>query len=102
MKLLIAMMISLLGMNAFAYVDGTFSCKNVEGLPNNTYEIKTDANGIPAVTSTRYFRYDENSPVLKTVLKGYALVAANSEGVDALVLGGVTLDFDGDKLVNCK
>lgn len=102
MKLVIAMMISLLSVSAFAYVDGTFSCKNVEGLPNNVYKVSTDAAGVPMLEATRYYRQTETSPTTKTVLKGYAMVAESSEGVDALVLGGVTLDFDGDKLANCK
>lgn len=102
MKLIVLMVLSFFSYNAFSYVDGTFSCQNMEGVPNNTYTISTDASGIPLVEASLYYKVKNKPEIAKYVLKGYATISTSSDGTDTLILQGITLGFNGNKLLNCK
>jgi hypothetical protein len=89
--------------NAFAYEEGTFNCKNLGGLPDNTYKIENVAVGgasLPYVEITRFFKGREGSPAQSTI-RGLATVS-NSGGLEILSLASVRLEIRDGKLVNCR
>ena len=90
--------------NAFAYNEGTFSCKNAEGLPNNTYKIENVAVGgasLPYVEINRFYKGKEGNPPTQTTIRGLAAVSA-SETLEILSLASVRLEFENGALVNCR
>lgn len=89
-----------------SYPDATIRCKNREGLPDNTYTIRTislDGARIPYVEATRYYREDSSrpdSPVTSAKVSGLAAV---SEGkTTMLMVAALKLEFEDDKLIGCK
>lgn len=97
-----------LSASAFAYSEGTISCKNLEGLPDNTYRIENVNVGsatLPYVEINRYFRNREGQPPRHTTIRGLATVSSTGEGEDAmeiLSLASVRLEFRNGALFNCR
>lgn len=105
MKTIILACLVFAGASAFAYKDGTYSCKNVDNLPNNVYTISTAANGLPYVDMQRFYHEDVSdpqSPVEESHVRGLAAVATTSKGTEILFVGLLRLQFEGDQLVGCK
>ncbi len=100
------------GSIAFAYKDGTYSCKNnYDGLPNNIYKIQTlpiaglKGAGIPYIEVTRFSREkdgDTQSAIIESHVKGTATLISNNRGIDALQLMAMTFEFDNDQFINCE
>lgn len=106
MKSILALALTLFSVSAFAYKDGTYTCKNSQGLPSNVYVIKTlDVGGVqlPYLELTRHFHknLDPNAPVQTIFTKGFAMVSS-LEGNDILMIGALRIEFEGDQLANCK
>jgi hypothetical protein len=90
--------------NAFAYNEGTYSCKNAEGLPNNTYKIENVAVGgatLPYVEVNRFYKGKEGQPPTQSSIRGLAAVST-SESVEILSLAALRLEFENGALVNCR
>lgn len=106
MKSILALALILFSLNAFAYKDGTYTCKNGQGLPSNVYVIKTvDVGGVqlPYLELTRHFHknLDPNAPVVTVHSKGFAMVSS-IDGNDTLMLGSLRYEFEGDRLITCQ
>lgn len=112
MKVLFIAVLTALSLPALAYQDGTYSCKNIEGLPNNTYKVTTVTVASlpdselkqPYVEMTRHFRQEPGnpeSPIITTTLKGLAIISDNGT-TQALMLGSLRLEFVNDALFGCK
>jgi len=106
MKLALALALSLFSVSAFAYKDGTYTCKNGQGLPANVYVVKTIEVGgvqLPYLELTRHFhkQLDPSQPVQTVHTKGLAMLSS-VDGKDVLLIGALRYEFEGDRLVNCK
>lgn len=96
-------------MAAMASVDGDYKCKNLEGLPDNTYKISSLSIGaggqsLPYIEAARYYREDPldlNSPVKESRLKGFAAVSTSGTTVN-LMVAALRLEFQADKLYGCE
>lgn len=108
MRLIPVFAIALYGSCAFAYQEGTYSCKNAKGLPENIYKIKDvsvgpEGTSLPYIEATRFFRQiptDPTSPVLEAHLKGMASVSQLGE-TSTLMLAALQLEFQGEILFGC-
>ena len=90
--------------NAFAYNEGTYSCKNAEGLPNNTYKIENVAVGgstLPYLEVTRFYKGKEGQPITQSSIRGLATVS-NSGSVEILSIAALRIEFENGALVNCR
>lgn len=95
----------MLGTSALAYKDGTYSCKNDDGLPDNVYKISSQSVGgsatLPYVEIHRFYK-NENK-VVESVIRGVATVAHTSqERSETLMVGYIRIEFDGDDLYGCR
>ena len=97
-----------LSTSAFAYNEGTFTCKNAEGLPGNTYKIENVSvagASLPYVEITRHYKSTDGQPA-DTVIRGIAVVSSserNGKTKEILALAAVRLEFDDQgNLVNCR
>jgi hypothetical protein len=94
--------------NAFAYEEGTYSCKNAEGLPNNTYKIENVTVGsasLPYVEINRYYRNAEGAPPRHSSLRGLAAISTSGEGenaIEILSVASLRLEFKNGQLFNCR
>lgn len=89
--------------SALAYKDGTYTCKNAVGLPDNTYKITTQSigdTGVPFVEIHRYYKNGEGK-TNQVQIRGYAVVSKGDEVTELLALGNMRLEFNGDELYNC-
>lgn len=107
--------ISVIGLVLFASVvaqantDGFYTCKNLEGLPDNTYKISTMSVGaggqsLPFIEASRFFREvpaDRNSPIKESRLKGFASVSQMDTTIYMMV-AALRLEFRADKLLGCE
>lgn len=100
---------SLSAASAWAWPERKFECKNIEGLPNNTYEFrKINAGGVdlPYVVVQRHYRgpLDQNGVVTtqSTRIQGLAAESINDKGVETLMLGSLRFEFTNDELFGCK
>jgi len=107
-QLSIISLIAVLGSSAFAYRDGTFSCKNVQDLPNNSYKITSVAiagaasGKVPYLEVNRYYRsVGADSEVNHVQLAGFPTVV-KSQDSELLILAGVELEFQNGELAHCK
>ena len=97
-----------LSVSAFAYPEGTFTCKTQDDLPFDTYKITNISVGgttLPLVEIDRYFRAPEGKPPRHSNIRGFASVSVgeNSGGpVEYLGLAALILEFRSGKLVGCK
>jgi hypothetical protein len=109
MKLLTLALVIGFSFSAFAYKDGTYTCKNAVGIPDNVYKIKTvtlieGGIQIPYLELTRHMHKsltDPNSPVIEIRNRGFATVVTTPDS-EVLYLGGLHFEFVGDSLQNCK
>ncbi len=98
----------LLCQSTLAYQDGTYECKNIDGVPANIYKVETvSLNGqisAPYLTMTRYFLEKEGK--IQTVEnRGFATVAqtlVDGKVYELLTLGSLAIEFSDNKLNNCK
>lgn len=93
-----------LSANAFAYNEGTFSCKNAEGLPDNTYKIENVAIAgatLPYVEINRFYKGEGGSPPAHFTIRGLAAVSTSDAG-DVLSLASIRLEFKDGALLNCR
>lgn len=111
MKTLTLLSFFILGSMASAYEDGTYSCKNRNGLANDIYKVKTitipgiEKSGVPFIEMTRYYHEnpsDVNSRVIENHISGFATKMSNSEGSEILQLAALTFEFDKNRLLNCN
>lgn len=94
---------------AFAYKDGEYICKNKPSLPDSIYKVHTVSLGtqalkLPHVEAIHYYHDkadDPNSPVVEARLIGLAVRAIN-KNVDILILGNIQLEFENNRLKNCR
>lgn len=102
-----ALLLALTGKPAFAYLDGTYRCKNVRNLPDNVYKVQTiSVSGmeLPYVEATRYFMKtpdDPHSPIAEAHLKGIASVVTGNGIAETLMLAALQLDFDSGGIAGC-
>lgn len=90
--------------NAFAYNEGTYSCRNAEGLPNNTYKIENVAVGgatLPYVEVNRFYKSKDGQPPTQSTIRGLAAVST-SRSVEILSIAALRLEFENGALVNCR
>ena len=93
---------------AFAYSEGTISCKNVEGLPENTYKIENvtmAGTTLPYLEVNRFYRGKEGQPARQSTIRGLAVVSSFSRGEDAveiLSLASFRLEFVNGELAHCR
>lgn len=93
---------------AHAWPERKFDCKNVEGLPNNTFEFKklsVDGMDVPYVTVTRHYKGPMENGVVtvrSSTVKGIATESLNSTGSEILMLGSLRFEFTNDELFNCR
>lgn len=105
-KALFSLVLLFSASNAWAYPTGTFSCRNLEGLPNNTYKIQQiDLGGVtvPHVEVTRYYKTgSETPPVIEEVkITGIATVSKNSSS-ENLMIASLRLEFVNGALSGCR
>lgn len=106
MRLLILALTSLLAVSAHAYQDGTYRCKNTQGLPDNVYKISTISVGgedgplLPFIEATRHFR-NGSGVIVQSKIKGLATLLSMADDKDTLMLGTIRLEFHGDRFMNC-
>lgn len=98
----------LLSQGAFAYQDGTYVCKNVEGVPDNVYKIETVNMGsgisAPFLHLTRHFK-DGDDNIRTAENRGFAMYAKvtyDGQPTEILSLGNISLEFSENNLNNCK
>lgn len=101
--------ITLMATQAFAYADKTYECRNVDGLPKNTYKIQSimPAPGVslPYVEIHRFFHAtpgDVHSKIIEASMRGYATVIQIEPGRTSLQIAALKLEFQGDTLLNCR
>lgn len=99
-------LIAVLGSSAFAYRDGSYSCRNIQNLPNNTYKITSltipgSSVTAPHVQVNRYYKSSENSEVQHVEFSGFANVMKTNGG-ETLFLGGMELNFQNGDMANCQ
>ena len=99
---------------AFAYVEKTYLCENILGLPKNSYKIENlnvgpGGSSLPFVTIHRYHRAvpgDANSAVEESTIRGFAAVSTpdttTAPTKQTLLIAAIRLDFTGDELFNCR
>jgi|GEM_PF-1370144 len=108
MKIAWVTMITLLfsAAQAFAYADKTYECKNLDGLPKNTYKFTTlsIAPGVtlPYVEIHRFYRLSENQEIKESTIRGYATIIKTDPGYEVLQIAALRLEFDGDNLLSCR
>lgn len=92
--------------NALAYPTGTISCRNLEGLPNNTYKIQDiDVNGVtlPYVEVTRYYKGgDANAPTIEEAKIVGIATFSKGRGTENLMLAALRLEFVNGVLSGCR
>lgn len=90
--------------NAFAYNEGTYSCKNADGLPNNTYKIENVSMGgatLPYVEINRFYREKAGDAPSQVTIRGLATVSTAGT-LEILSLAAVRLEFRDGMLGNCR
>lgn len=94
-------------LSAFAYKDGTYTCKHSDTLPSNTYKIRTlsIASGMtqPHVESTRYYRLEGDAPTAPprvATSSGFAILNRTAQ-TETLMVGYLQLQFENDRLTGC-
>ena len=104
MKYLIIFTAVLFSTSAFAYRDGTISCKNGRPeLPNNIYKIETvqvGSSSLPYVEITRHFKQGEGVQV--ATVRGFASIHSSKPGSELLQVGNLNLQFENGELFGCK
>lgn len=107
-KLALIIAIALSGSFSWAYRDGVYPCKNMDGLPNNVYKIETieirEGLSLPFIEATRHFQAPDKS-VREATIKGFATHANHNlegEPAEMLSVGAIRLEFRGDTFVNCQ
>lgn len=89
-----------------SYPEDTFRCKNRDGLPDNTYSIRTvtiEGVKLPYVEATRYYREDNSRPDSPVAIAKVSGLAAVSEGKSTmLMVAALRLEFEDNKLIGCK
>lgn len=96
--------------SAFAYKDGNYSCKNEDGVPNNTYKVKTVAlpgltEGVPYVEISRFYKLESGNymaAVMENKISGFPVKITTPGGSEILQLAAVSLEFEDQRLLNCK
>lgn len=94
---------------ANAFEDGTYKCKNSTGLPENVIKIQSialvdDGPSLPIVESTRHYRSnssDPNSEIKTSKLIGLATVSQIGDS-SMLMVGALRLEFIKNKLGGCE
>ena len=107
--LLCSILLLSLSAPAFAFKEGTYACRNVKGLPNNTYKIQMMDLGsgvtLPYVEVHKFFPgKDANSPQ-RVSIQGLAVASTSDVGerhMEILSIASMRLEFAGDNLVGCK
>lgn len=105
MKLLTILALALTSTPALAYDEGTFRCKNVEGVPDNVYVIKTLSVGdeaIPFVEITRHYRSGVAGLISQTKVKGFASEFSTDGGNSSLSIGTLRIEFRDGGIVGCR
>ncbi|MGZ5280059.1 MAG: hypothetical protein ACXWC9_08960 [Pseudobdellovibrionaceae bacterium] len=107
-QLSILSLITALSSSAFAYRDGSFSCKNIQDLPNNSYKITSVAIAgagsvkAPYLEVNRFYLSSGAIAEVKHVqVSGFPTVV-KSQDSDLLILGGIELEFQNGDLKNCQ
>jgi hypothetical protein len=102
MKWMIALL--LLSPSAFAFQDGTYSCKNSNPeIPNNTYRVESVTLGgirLPVLDIRRYLKKGEAIETL--VIQGIGMVSGASETTYTIRLGTIGMEFENGEFTNCK
>lgn len=106
--LLIGGAVLLSSISSFAYRDGTYNCKNRQGLPDNTYTLRTISVGeslnVPYLEAVRFYRdnaSDANSAIVESKLKGFASTITSSKGGETLILAAVHLEIENGIIKGC-
>lgn len=95
-----------MALSSSAYQDGTYKCRNSQGLPDNRIKIETVSvtgeTKLPLVESTRYYRLgDAPAPVKSATMKGFAVVSSTNDS-DLLLLAALRLEFVDGRLLGCE
>ena len=106
MRLIVTLVLCLSSVSVFAYPTGLISCRNVAGLPDNTYEIRNvvvSGIQVPHIEINRHVRggTSEAPTVERIRIAGFATVASSSRS-EILTLAAVRLEFEGDTMVGCR
>jgi hypothetical protein len=113
MKSLIYLGLSLVGLfisgAAMASIEGTYTCKNKVGIPNNNYKIEnlslSAGIALPFVEARRFYRRDPSdagSPILETTIRGLGTLVSGSDGLTTLMIAAVRLEFRDNILLGCE
>ncbi len=110
MKILSILLFVVFCSSAFAYKDGNYSCKNEDGVPNNTYKIRTVVlpgvtEGVPYLEISRYYKSESANTVttiLENKISGFPVKITTPTGAEVLQLAAVSLEFEDQRLLNCK
>ena len=109
MRIILSSILGLaLSASAFAYPEGSFTCKTQEDLPLDNYKItnvSVAGSTLPFVEIDRYFRSPEGKPPRHSNIRGFATVSVgenNAGPVEYLGLAALILEFRGGRLVGCK
>lgn len=109
MKLVLVLLAVFVSVQALAYKEGTYSCKNSDtALADNTYKFETVEIGgttLPLVNMVRHSRVEPgnpNSPARQMSIKGLGTVVTNADGVDTVSVNSIRMEFKGDEFLNCK
>jgi hypothetical protein len=94
----------LLAPSAYAFQDGSFSCKNSNPeVPNNTYRVESVTLGgirLPVLDIRRYQKKGETIETL--TIQGIGMVAGANESNYTIRLGTIGMEFENGEFVNCK
>lgn len=92
-----------------AYKEGTYRCKNMDGLPSNVYKVQNVSVGavgsVPFVEVTRHFKTSSaksERPYVTAKIQGFAVQASSDAGLDILTVGHINLEFNGETMTNCR
>jgi hypothetical protein len=110
---LIPILLAALSTPAFAYQDGTYSCKNGStGIPNNIYKIQSipvpgTSATVPYVEITLHYASaggDPSSKIEESHVSGFATVITSTHdgGSTLLQVAALQMEFNGNQLLNCK
>ena len=110
MKSLAISILLVISLSVFAYQDGNYSCKNEDGIPNNTYQIKTVTlpgveQGVPYVEISRFYKIESGNymaAIMETKMSGFPVKIIAPSGLEILQLAAINLEFDNKRLLNCK
>lgn len=110
MKNLLIILVLVSSSLAFAYKDGTYDCKNEEGLPNNTYKVQTVVmpgldHGVPYVEISRYSKVASGNvmgAVMENKISGFPAKITTASGVEILLIAAISLEFEDQRLLDCK